>query len=103
MRWTIALLAGQGVTALGFVINAGLNDDWYNPATSGRGFFITVFPNIGKMFVAWFTYDLERPDLSVTAQLDRVRKNMDSGSASAVDPRRAVLCRKPDPWPNPIH
>jgi beta-glucanase (GH16 family) len=44
-----------------FAINPGLNDAWYNPLTSGQGFLITVFADIQQMFVAWFTYDLERP------------------------------------------
>lgn len=52
-----------------FQINAGLNDSWYNPATGGQGFFVTVFPDIQRIFLAWFTYDLERPDPGVTAQL----------------------------------
>lgn len=52
-----------------FEINAGLNDSWYNPTTGGQGFFITVFPDIGKMFLAWFTYDTQRPPGTVTAQL----------------------------------
>jgi len=52
-----------------FRINAGLNDAWYDPATPGQGFLITVFPDVGHVFLAWFTYDLERPDDSVTAQL----------------------------------
>jgi glucose/arabinose dehydrogenase len=52
-----------------FRINAGLNDAWYNPQTNGQGFFIMVFPDIGQIFLSWFTYDLERPDASVTAQL----------------------------------
>lgn len=52
-----------------FHINAGLNDAWFNPATGGQGFFVTVFPDIGHMFVAWFTYDTERPDESVMAVL----------------------------------
>ena len=52
-----------------FQINAGLNDTWFNPATAGQGFFITVFPDIDKMFLAWFTYDVERPPPSVTAML----------------------------------
>lgn len=50
-----------------FPINAGLNDAWYNPATLGQGFFITVFPNSGKVFLAWFTFDTERPPGSVEA------------------------------------
>ena len=50
-------------------INAGLNDAWYNPATAGQGFLISVFPNIQQMFVAWFTYDTERPAEDVKAML----------------------------------
>lgn len=53
----------------GFLINEGLNDSWFNPETGGQGFFITVFPDIQKIFLAWFTYELERPDGSITAML----------------------------------
>jgi hypothetical protein len=52
-----------------FIINAGLNDAWYNVATNGQGFLISVFPDIKQMFVAWFTYDTERPPQDVTAEL----------------------------------
>lgn len=52
-----------------FPINAGLNDSWFNPATPGQGFFITVFPDIQMMFLAWFTYDTERPAPGVGAIL----------------------------------
>lgn len=52
-----------------FEINAGLNDAWYNAETAGQGFFITVFPDQQKMFLAWFTYDTERPAPGVTANL----------------------------------
>jgi lysophospholipase L1-like esterase len=52
-----------------FVINAGLNDAWYNPATDGQGFFVTVFPDLDAVFLAWFTYDTVRPDATVTANL----------------------------------
>ena len=52
-----------------FKINPFLNDAWYNRATNGQGFFITVFPYIQQMFVAWFTYDTERPAEDVTAML----------------------------------
>jgi hypothetical protein len=54
---------------LGIQINAGLNDAWYNPATNGQGFLISVFPEIRQMFVAWFTYDTERPPEDVSAML----------------------------------
>jgi len=50
-------------------INAGLSDAWYDPATAGQGFLITVFPDVGQMFLAWFTYDVERPAEGVMAQL----------------------------------
>jgi len=50
-------------------INAGFNDAWYNPATSGQGFFISVFPESSQMFLAWFTFDTERPPQDVSAIL----------------------------------
>lgn len=52
-----------------FVINSGLNDAWFNTATSGQGLTITVFPKIEEVFVAWFTFDTERPSGDVTAML----------------------------------
>jgi uncharacterized protein YkwD len=55
--------------ANGFKINAGLNDAWINPATAGQGFLITVFPEGKSVFLAWFTYDTERPPEDVGAML----------------------------------
>jgi len=52
-----------------FVINSGLNDAWFNLATNGQGFLITVFPEIKQLFLAWFTFDTERPPEDVTAFL----------------------------------
>jgi len=52
-----------------FTMNVGLNDAWYNPATSGQGFFITIFPDLGVVTLAWFTYDTELPPLNATANL----------------------------------
>jgi cyclophilin family peptidyl-prolyl cis-trans isomerase len=52
-----------------FVMNAGLNDAWYNPNTDGQGFFITVFPDLGVVNLAWFTYDTVLPDETATANL----------------------------------
>jgi hypothetical protein len=40
-------------------INAGMDGAWYEPATSGQGFFIDVDPDPaggGFIFVSWFTY-----------------------------------------------
>ena len=50
-------------------INAGLSDAWYDPQTAGQGFFITVLPEIESIFLAWFTFDTERPSANVTAGL----------------------------------
>lgn len=52
-----------------FTMNAGLNDAWFFPGTNGQGFFLTVFPGQGKVFMGWFTYDTELPDELVTANL----------------------------------
>jgi len=52
-----------------FQINAGLNDAWYNRATDGQGFFITVFPSTGRILLSWFTYDTQLPADDATANL----------------------------------
>lgn len=52
-----------------FRINAGLNDAWYNSATAGQGVLLTVYPDTQQVFLAWFTYDVERPPPEVTALL----------------------------------
>ena len=52
-----------------FKINAGLNDAWYNPETDGQGFFITVFPDLSAVSIAWFTYDTALPDEGAQANL----------------------------------
>ncbi len=46
---------GPGACAAG-VINAGLNDAWFNPDTPGQGVFITVLPEQQQLFLAWFTF-----------------------------------------------
>jgi hypothetical protein len=50
-------------------MNSGLNDAWYNPMTDGQGLFITVFPDLAKVSLAWFTYDTELPPMDATANL----------------------------------
>lgn len=52
-----------------FIINAGLNDAWFFPDTQGQGFFIVVYPDIRLIFLAWFTYETERPSDDLMAQL----------------------------------
>ncbi|MDX1557181.1 MAG: hypothetical protein R3212_14220, partial [Xanthomonadales bacterium] len=52
-----------------FRLNPGLAGSWFNPATAGQGFFLDVFDDINLVFMSWFTYDLDRPDAAVMAQL----------------------------------
>jgi hypothetical protein len=35
----------------------GLTGSWYEPATSGQGFEVEIFPAVGFAQVSWFTYD----------------------------------------------
>jgi cyclophilin family peptidyl-prolyl cis-trans isomerase len=63
------LVMTELAVAAGVPINQGMSDSWYSPATNGQGFFIIVWPQIGQIFLAWFTYDTERPPAGVTAQL----------------------------------
>jgi len=44
-----------------FTINAGLNDAWVSADAPLQGMFITVFPDLGLVFVAWFTFDSVSP------------------------------------------
>ena len=53
----------------GFKMNAGLNDAWFNPVTSGQGFFITVFPDLKLVSLAWFTFDTALPPEEDSANL----------------------------------
>ncbi len=52
-----------------FLMNAGLNDAWFEPAIDGQGFFVTIFPDLGIASIAWFTYDTELPPMDATANL----------------------------------
>ncbi|HKJ17352.1 MAG TPA: CARDB domain-containing protein, partial [Xanthomonadales bacterium] len=60
------VLVTEPQTVPEFQISEGLNDAWFNPDTSGQGFFINVFPGRKEMFLSWFTYDTERPEGSDT-------------------------------------
>ena len=50
-------------------INAGVSDAWYNPQTSGQGFFIVAWESLQQVFLSWFTYDAERPAEDAQATL----------------------------------
>lgn len=67
-----ALLASHTVQAESpplSLLNAGLNDAWFNPETDGQGFFITIFPELGVVVLAWFTYDTVLPADDASANL----------------------------------
>jgi len=67
-----ALLASQPIKAESpplSLLNAGLNDAWFNPETDGQGFFITVFPDLGVVVLAWFSYDTLLPPEDAPANL----------------------------------
>ena len=52
-----------------FRISSAMSGSWFDPATAGQGFFMDVFDSSNQLFLAWFTYDLERPDPGVTAMI----------------------------------
>jgi len=54
-----------------FVINQGINDAWFNPATDGQGLLIIVYESIPLLFLAWFTYEADVGDGALSS-LDRV-------------------------------
>jgi len=50
-----------------FTINAAISDAWFFPGTNGQGFFIIVWEDQKLIFLAWFTYDTERPPEDIIA------------------------------------
>ena len=64
-----ALIEAISTNASGFEINPGLNDAWYEPATNGQGFFLTVYPEREMVFLGWFTYDMAFPGQDAIAEL----------------------------------
>jgi len=66
LTWSVAAIAEE---APPFYINPGLNDAWFNADTPGQGFLLTVYPDIQSVFLAWFTFDAERPQDGAMAVL----------------------------------
>jgi formylglycine-generating enzyme required for sulfatase activity len=62
-------VATSSLAGLPFRITNGLNDAWFNFDTNGQGLLIVAFPDRKEMFVAWFTFDTERPPEDVMAFL----------------------------------
>lgn len=44
-----------------FTLNEGLNDAWITQDAALQGMFVTVFPVLELVFVAWFTFDTAPP------------------------------------------
>lgn len=38
-------------------LTPGFNGSWWNPETDGQGFTFEVYPELGSMFVTWYTFD----------------------------------------------
>lgn len=55
------------VLANTFLINAGLNDAWVSEDAPLQGMFITVFPELNLIFLAWFTFDSVPPEGEASA------------------------------------
>jgi len=55
-------MSNDGADIPPFQINPGLSGAWYNPDSSGQGFFLEVLPKIPLIFLGWFTYDTSQPD-----------------------------------------
>lgn len=51
------------------LINPGFNDAWYDPQTDGQGILISVLPETGIVFLAWFTFDTDLPPEDAMAQI----------------------------------
>ena len=65
-----------------FTINAGVNDAWVTDGAALQGMFITVFPNLNLVFMAWFTFDSAAPAVALTNQLNAVGSGSGTKTAS---------------------
>jgi len=52
-----------------FYIDPVLSGGWFDPTTSGQGFFLDVLGHERLIFLGWFTYDLQRPAGNVQAMM----------------------------------
>ena len=51
------------------LINSAMSDAWFNPDTSGQGFFIIVWEGTKQVFLSWFTFETGRPPPEVKSIL----------------------------------
>lgn len=73
-----------------FVINAGLNDAWVSDSAPFQGMFITVFEDLGLVFLAWFTFDSVPPDGAASATFGAVDQRWVT-ALGTIDGNRVVL------------
>ncbi len=66
-----------------FVINAGVNDAWANDEAALQGIFVTAFPGLNLVFLAWFTFDSVVPLPNDTSGFDSASKTVKNPSNSA--------------------
>ena len=50
-------------------IDQTTSGSWYDPGTSGQGFFFDVLVDKQALFVGWMTYDLQRPAIGARTSL----------------------------------
>lgn len=74
-------------TVNGFQINAGLNDAWVNDGAALQGLFITVFPDTGIIFLAWFTFDSVLPENAALENASATSKALLTAEFGAADQR----------------
>ncbi len=86
----ILLFQTEAAPANDALVNAGFNDAWFNPNTAGQGVFINVFAELGQVFVAWFTFDAERPSADAPALLGEAGHRWLT-ALGPIDGNRAVL------------
>lgn len=68
--------------ASGFKINPGINDAWVNADAPFQGMFITYFPDLNLVFVAWFTFDSQAPAGSSMATFGAIDQRWVTGAGT---------------------
>ena len=55
--WLVLLaLAAESAFSQAFEINQGLSGGWFEPATTGQGLYLEVYPPRSLVHLGWFTY-----------------------------------------------
>ncbi|MFT5371679.1 MAG: hypothetical protein ACI9R7_001209, partial [Lysobacterales bacterium] len=76
-----------------FEINAGVNDAWVTDGAPLQGLFVTAFPGLNLVFLAWFTFDSVplAPAQEMNQQfLSQLSKSANSAATFGADDQRWV-------------